>query len=178
MELFLPSLFIFLIATIIIVFLLPKFSPILILSFCVILLILGVYHHFKLFHNEYAQSTWQDQLKLFAPGIMLTVIIIYVLFSILTFFTGGKVPVPTVPDIELPPANTATNMVTSTINNVLQTVTPNTMKTNGNANQPKNNGTNNGTNKGNNITKLNNETGTNNKNQPNENVTRSFLATI
>lgn len=166
MEFFLPSLLIFLIATVIIVFLLPKLSPLIIVTFAAILMTLGIYHHFKLFWNEYRQSTWQDQLKLFAPGIMLAVIIVYILFAILMFFTGGKVPIPEMPKFELPPANTATNGVTSAINSVLQTVTPNTMKTN---------------NTGNTNTNTNTTTNTkreNNTNKKNNNVTRSFLATI
>lgn len=172
MEFFLPSLLIFLIATVVIVFLLPKLSPLLIVTFAAILLTLGVYHHFKLFWNEYQQSTWQDQLKLFAPGIMLAIIIVYVLFSILMFFTGGKVPVPEMPKVELPPANTATNMVTSTINNVLQTVTPNAMKTNNTGNT--------GNNRGNTSNESANNRGnnTNKGNGKNNNLTRSFLATI
>jgi hypothetical protein len=176
MELFLPSLFVFLLATIIIVFLLPKLSPILVLSVATLFLAFGIYHHFKLFRNEYAQSTWQDQLKLFAPGIMLTIIIVYVLFSILMFFTKGEVPVPSIPSVELPPANTATNVVTSAINNVLQTVTPNTMKTNTNNTNRRNNEPNTNTNKNRNETA--NNTGNENKNKGNENLTRSFLATI
>lgn len=169
MELYLPSLFVFLLATVVIVFFLPKLSPAIIATLAAGLLGVGIYHHFSVFWNEYKQSTWQDQLKLFAPGIMLAMIIIYVLFSILTIFTGGKVPVPSMPNVELPPANTATNVVTSAINNVLQTVTPNSMKTNNNGNTANNRGNN----------KSGNETSGNNKgNNKGNNLTRSFLATI
>lgn len=186
MEFFLPSLFIFLLAVIVISFVVPRMSPMIIIAMSAVLLGFGVYHHFKLFWNEYKQSTWQDQLRLFAPGIMLTVIIIYVLFALLMFFTGGSVPVPPMPKIELPPANTATNIVTETINNIISPIMPtnNTITTNKPANNtsstnrpvnnitssaPANNRNKPANNKGNTAPKQNN--------RGNE-VSRSFLATI
>jgi hypothetical protein len=151
MEFFLPSLFIFLLAVIVISFVVPRMSPMIIIGMSAVLLGFGVYHHFKLFWNDYKQSTWQDQLRLFAPGIMLTVIIIYVLFSLLMFFTGGSVPVPPMPKVELPPANTATNFVTETINNIISPIMPN-----------------NTTPKSNNTTRVNEASTANNKNKGNQ----------
>lgn len=168
MELFLPSLFIFLLATIVITFIVPRMSPIIIAVMAAALLAFGVYHHFTLFWNEYKQSTWQDQLKLFAPGIMLAIIIVYVLFSIVMFFTGGSVPIPSMPEMVLPSANTATNRVTSTLNNIIQPLMPNNNKDEA----PR----------GNNSNALKNNSKNNNKNNVKDNgknnVTRSFLATI
>lgn len=189
MEFFLPSLFIFLLAVIVISFVVPRMSPMIIIGMSAVLLGFGVYHHFKLFWNEYKQSTWQDQLRLFAPGIMLTVIIIYVLFSLLMFFTGGSVPVPPMPKIEFPPANTATNLVTETINNIISPIMPNnTAKppNNGVKNEAPANNKNKGNQGNNQGAKGNNQgqQGANNKgngSKPNNrgnNVTRSFLATI
>ena len=195
MEFFLPSLFIFLLAVIVISFVVPRMSPMIIIGMSAVLLGFGVYHHFKLFWNEYKQSTWQDQLRLFAPGIMLTVIIIYVLFSLLMFFTGGSVPVPPMPKIELPPANTATNVVTETINNIIAPIMPNnTAKPANNGTKPANeappsapaNNKNKGNQGNNQGAKANNQAqqGANNKgntakqNNKGNNVTRSFLATI
>jgi hypothetical protein len=193
MEFFLPSLFIFLLAVIVISFVVPRMSPMIIIGMSAVLLGFGVYHHFKLFWNEYKQSTWQDQLRLFAPGIMLTVIIIYVLFSLLMFFTGGSVPVPPMPKIELPPANTATNVVTETINNIIAPIMPNnTAKPANNTAKPANetpappannrnraNGQgNNQTSRTNNTTQSNNKGNTSKPNNKGNNVSRSFLATI
>jgi hypothetical protein len=190
MEFFLPSLFIFLLAVIVISFVVPRMSPMIIIGMSAVLLGFGVYHHFKLFWNEYKQSTWQDQLRLFAPGIMLTVIIIYVLFSLLMFFTGGSVPVPPMPKIELPPANTATNVVTETINNIIAPIMPNNTAKPANepsappannrnkANQANGQG-NNQTSKGNNTAiQSNNKGNTTKPNNKGNNVSRSFLATI
>ena len=144
-------------------------SPVIIIGMSAVLLGFGVYHHFKLFWDEYKQSTWQDQLRLFAPGIMLTVIIIYVLFSILMFFTGGSVPVPSMPNVELPSADTATNVVTEAINTMIAPLMPsnNTSKpANNNAAKPANNNA---------AKPANNNSKPNSKNN---NVSRSFLATI
>jgi hypothetical protein len=179
MELFLPSLLLFLIAIIAVAFFLPRMSPLIIVLLSAGLLGVGVYHHFNLFWDDYKQSTWQEQLRVFAPGIMLILVVLYVLYALLTVFTGGQVPVPPMPNIELPSAESATNVVTETINNALQAVMPanNGRKNNnaganntaGQANRRNNNGGENG-NRGN----ENNR----NKNKAENNVTRSFLATI
>ena len=172
MEFFLPSLFIFLLAVIVISFIVPRMSPVLIIGMSAILLGFGVYHHFKLFWDEYKQSTWQDQLRLFAPGIMLTVIIIYVLFSILMFFTGGSVPVPSMPNVELPSAETATNVVTEAINTIIAPLMPSnnvTKQANNNTTKQANN-----TSDTPNIKRDNNTRPAN----KNNNISRSFLATI
>lgn len=177
MEFFLPSLFIFLLAVIVISFVVPRMSPMIIIAMSAVLLGFGVYHHFKLFWNEYKQSTWQDQLRLFAPGIMLTVIIIYILFSLLMFFTGGSVPVPSMPKIEFPPANTATNIVTETINNIIAPIMPNNTAKPANETPapPANN-----RNRANNQTQQapNNKGNNSKSNNKSNNVSRSFLATI
>ena len=179
MELFLPSLLLFLIAIIAVAFFLPRMSPLIIVLLSAGLLGVGVYHHFNLFWDDYKQSTWQEQLRVFAPGIMLILVVLNVLYALLTVFTGGQVPVPPMPNIELPSAESATNVVTETINNALQAVMPaNNGRKNNNAganntagqtNRKNNNGGENG-NRGN----ENNR----NKNKAENNVTRSFLATI
>jgi hypothetical protein len=182
MELFLPSLLLFLIAVIVIAFLLPRMSPLIIVLLSAGLLGVGVYHHFNLFWDDYKQSTWQDQLRAFAPGIMLILIVLYVLYALLTVFTGGQVPVPSLPSVELPSAETATNVVTETINNALQAVMP---ANNGRKNNGGNTGNNaggetnrrNGNGSGNGNTSAN-ESANKNKNKNGNNVTRSFLATI
>ena len=78
MELFLPSLLLFLIAIIAVAFFLPRMSPLIIVLLSAGLLGVGVYHHFNLFWDDYKQSTWQEQLRVFAPGIMLILVVLYV----------------------------------------------------------------------------------------------------
>jgi len=119
MELFLPSILIFLLAMVVVMVLIPQFSPIIIVTLAIALLIGGMYNHFSMFMNEYRQSTWQKTLLLFAPGIFIIAIFIYLFFAIGTFFTGGKVPVPTLPEMSNPSANSATNSLTSSINDTM-----------------------------------------------------------
>jgi hypothetical protein len=116
MELFLPSVLVFLVTAAIVFILIPRFSPLIIVTLAIALLLLGTYHHFEVFWNEYRQSTWQDTLKIFAPTLILIAIFVYLLFVILSFFTGGAVPVPPMPNIQMPSAESATNAVTAAIN--------------------------------------------------------------
>jgi hypothetical protein len=170
MELFLPSVLVFLLAAGVVIALLPRFSPLIIVTLAIALLFVGTYHHFQIFWNEYRQSTWQDTLKTFAPTLILLAIFAYLLFVILSFFTGGSVPVPSMPTIQMPAADTATNAVTAAINRSINAVSnastniSNIISNNSNAT------TNNNSNRG------SNNNGGNNRGR--EGPTRSFLATI
>lgn len=165
MELFIPSLFVFLLAAVVVIVLVPRFSPLIIVSLAIALLVAGTYHHFHLFWNEYRQSTWQDTLKIFAPTLILIAIFVYLLFVILSLFTGGSVPVPAMPNIQMPEAETATNALTAGLNRGISAIT-NMANNVGNtlANVATNNANRNGNNR--------------NGNRANEGPTRSFLATI
>ena len=160
MELFLPSILVAILASLIVIFLIPRLSPILIVIIASILLYVGMTQHFSMFWDEYKQSTWQQNLKLFAPGIMIAAIVIFVLYGILSFFKGGIVPIPSMPAMEMPSANTATNPVTAAINTVMNTV-HNAVNNLGSVSR--NNQSNNGTRKIN--------------NNANSGPTRSYLAT-
>jgi len=122
MQLFFPSVLLVLIAFLIIFLIMPRFSPLVIVSISAVLLVAGTYNHFTTFWNEYQQSTWQNNLKLFAPGIFIALLLVYVFLAISSFFTGGSVPVPTLPAIELPSAESATNPVTAAINSTMNGV--------------------------------------------------------
>jgi hypothetical protein len=163
MELFLPSVLVFLVAAAVAVALVPRFSPLVIVTLAIALLFVGTYHHFQVFWNEYRQSTWQDTLKLFAPTLILVAIFIYLLFVILSFFTGGAVPVPPIPNIQMPAAETATNAVTAALNRGINAVN--------NAGSVISNSVNN-------IGSLSNNANRGNNRGNNEGPTRSFLATI
>jgi hypothetical protein len=119
MELFLPSILIFLLAMIVVMVFIPQFSPIIIVTLSIVLLVAGMYNHFSMFWDEYRQSTWQQSLTMFAPGIIIIAIFVYLFFAIGSFFTGGSVPVPSMPDLSIPSAETATNALTSTINDTM-----------------------------------------------------------
>lgn len=94
MELFLPSLAVIFFVTIVLFMWLPKLTPIIMASLALAMLVVGVYHHWQMFSTEYRLSTWQEQLKLFAPGIFIGVTLLIIIYTILAVFTGGEVPVP------------------------------------------------------------------------------------
>jgi predicted membrane protein len=181
MELFLPSILIFLLAMIVVMVLIPQFSPIIIVTLAIVLLIGGMYNHFSMFMNEYRQSTWQKTLLLFAPGIFIIAIFIYLFFAIGTFFTGGKVPVPTLPEMSNPSANSATNTLTSSINNTMNATKSmlgfgeNNSTKKANNEEPRNNTV--GRLKRPNNAKNNNTNNNRNNSEPNS-ITRSQLAAV
>lgn len=174
MEFFIPSIFIFLVAIGTSFALAPRLTPIVVAILSIGLLVFAVYSHYKMFAAEYRLSTWQDSLKIYAPALMIGAIIIFIIYSIIALFSKGEVPVPQVPSVNMPPANTATNKVTETINNTTESIGNMFNNLKGSVNENvlnKFNLTGNTTNKrnNNNINKSNMY-----KNQ----LTRSFLETI
>jgi len=120
MELFLPSVLVFILAALMVFLVLPRLSPLLLVMMAIVLVVVGTYHHFKMFWDEYRQSTWQESLKIFAPGIIIAMIFVYLFFAIASFYMGGKASAA--PNMELPPANSATNPLTAAINTTLGAV--------------------------------------------------------
>ena len=99
MQFFLPGLALFLFSIAITYFLAPYATPMVASILSIIFLSYGVYDHYKLFASEYRLSTWQDAWKIYAPFIMVGAIILYVIYGIMAFFSGGKVPVPSMPSV-------------------------------------------------------------------------------
>lgn len=118
MELYLPSLAVFFLVMLLLFTIVPKLSPFIMTSLAAVLLAFGIYQHKHMFAEEYRLSTWQESWKIFAPGVFIGAVIILILYTIITAFSGVEVPVPTMPNITLPPAETATNAMTSTLNNI------------------------------------------------------------
>ena len=73
-----------------------------------------------MFASEYRLSTWQDGLKNYAPAVMIIAIIMFLLFAIVSFFSGLKVPIPAMP--ELPTSNSLATSVTSVYNSAASLV--------------------------------------------------------
>lgn len=176
MEFFIPGLLLFLVSIAVTFMVAPRFTPLVVALLSVVFLSYGVYDHYKMFSAEYRLSTWQDSLKIYAPALMIAAIIIFIIFSILSFFTKGSVPVPTVPTLTEPNQNTATNTIVNGLNRI-----GNMLGTNKNTNV-----VNNVNNKINNINKNRNNIlglGNNNNNKGNDSkknngLSRSFLETI
>jgi len=70
MELFLPSIAALLISALIVFLVLPRLGAPVLVGLSVVLLVFCLYNHYTLFASEYRLSTWQEQLKWYAPVIM------------------------------------------------------------------------------------------------------------
>lgn len=142
MEFFLPGLFVLLIGVLIAFFVIPRFSPVILAIISIVLLIAALYDHFRIFSYEYAYSTWQEQLKGYAPYVMVGALLITIIFYFMYIFGGGrpKANNSISEAIEnMPNANTATNPLTEAINNTLKAVN-NVVNGNGVANKKNNAG--------------------------------------
>jgi len=170
MEFFLPGLFLFLVSIAITALLAPKATPLIASFLSLAFLTYGVYHHHRLFAAEYRLATWQEGLKLYAPAVMIFAVVLVILYGVLSFFTSGQVPIPSLPSVSLPSANSLTNTITNSMETAVNSMN--------NALSFKGNGNGNG-----NGNSLMNSLGWNgNKNNKGSNnkggVTRSFLETV
>jgi hypothetical protein len=130
MEFFIPGLLLFLVSIAITFIVAPRFTPLVVALLSIVFLTYGVYDHYKMFAAEYRLSTWQQSLKIYAPAIMIGAIIIFIIFSILSFFTKGSVPVPSVPNVTEPNENSATNQIVNGLNTIGNMFTNNKNKNN------------------------------------------------
>jgi hypothetical protein len=174
MEFFIPGLLLFLVSIAISFIIAPRFTPLVVAILSIAFLTYGVYDHYKMFAAEYRLSTWQESLKIYAPAIMIGAIILFIIYSILAFFTKGSVPVPPIPNVTEPNENSATNQIMNSLNKVGNLFTNNK---NTNVVNEVNNKINNANKNRNDVLGLNNNKG-NNEGKKNNNISRSFLETI
>lgn len=177
MEFFLPGLFLFLISIAITALIAPKATPMIASVLSILFLTYGVYHHYKLFASEYRLATWQEGLKLYAPAVMILAVILVVVYGVLSFFTSGQVPVPSLPNVSLPSPNSITSSLTNSMNSIANSMNNALSFGNGNGNKANGNSL---------MNSLGNSLGLNgNNNKANGNsnknkggITRSFLETV
>jgi len=140
MEFFIPGLLIFLVAISIAIVIVPQTTPMIAAVLSILFLAYGVYDHYLLFAPEYRLSTWQDGIKIYAPFIMLAGIILFVIYFIFAFFTGGEVPVPkmempAMPAMpEMPTFNAIKNATNNAINNTVNGTNKKSTNTKSNTN--------------------------------------------
>jgi hypothetical protein len=157
MEFFLPSILFLLIAAAIVFFVIPRFGPLVLAIVSLVLLTIGMYNHYTLFQNEYRASTWQLGLVAFAPYIMIGVVIVMIILYLTYLLPSGatsSAPNVKANTINLPPPETATNVITEGVNNAIRaaapvanikvntTNQPNTLNNNNNINNISNNNNN------------------------------------
>ena len=90
MELFIPSLFAIVLAAVIVMYALPRLSPVVLGVVAIVLLILAAYHHYTFFGAEYQISTWQLPLIQYAPYLLIGGLVIFMLFFIINFIGTGS----------------------------------------------------------------------------------------
>ena len=171
MEFFLPGLFLFLVSLAVTFMIAPKATPAMASILSLAFLSYGVYHHHKLFSSEYRLSTWQEGLKIYAPAVMIFAIILFILYGVLSFFTSGQVPIPSLPNVALPSPNSITGAFTNSmesIGNSMTNVVNNVVSLGNNKNRNGNSL----------ITSIGNSLGLNGNKKNGNNVSRSFLETV
>ena len=139
MQFFLPSLIAFILAAMVVFAVLPRLAGPTLVGLSVLILGFALYQHVTLFKSEYALSTWQDQLKFYAPFVMVAGLLlsVFIYFGVLSGGSTAALPTPTLPiSPVLPPANTATNPLTAALNtgirNIASPFIANNITTNGN----------------------------------------------
>jgi predicted membrane protein len=131
MEFFLPSILVLLVAAAIVFFVIPRFGPLVLAVVSLILLGIGIYNHYSMFQNEYRLSTWQLGAVVYAPYILIGVVILMIILYLTYLLPSGSsassnntsanvnVKANT---INLPPPETATNVITEGANNAIRAV--------------------------------------------------------
>jgi hypothetical protein len=146
MELFIPSLFAIVLAALIVMYALPRLSPVVLGILALVLLVLAAYNHYTFFGAEYHISTWQLPLVQYAPYIMIGLLVVFMLFFIINFIGTGSsaaaAPIAAMNESVNKVANTAATNVVNAVNTIVNNVKNNTIAaTNANkpANKPANN---------------------------------------
>lgn len=130
MELFIPSLVAIILAALIVIFLLPRLSPIILGVVALIFLVLAAYQHFTFFSSEYANSTWQLPLVTYGPYLLLGGLVLFLIFFIVNFIgtgsTEANAPVQKMNEAinrvteQIPSVEEATEAVKNTANNAMK----------------------------------------------------------
>jgi hypothetical protein len=121
MELFIPSLFVLLIAGLFSFLIIPRLSVPIVLFVSMIILVYVLRNHYSLFYNEYRYSTWQYTLKQYAPYVMILFLFI-IIFTSSSFASFDGISEPPTSFSPLPPASTATNPITSALNTGMRSI--------------------------------------------------------
>jgi predicted PurR-regulated permease PerM len=122
MELFIPGLLLFFCVIVFSFLMIPRFTPLVVAIVSIVVLVFAVQQHYNMFEEEYRLSTWQESFKMYAPAIMIIAIILFIIYSILTLFTKGSVPVPSLPSMPVASPDSITGQLSTTLNKVATSV--------------------------------------------------------
>jgi hypothetical protein len=119
MEFFLPSIFAMMLAFFVSRHFFTRGTSLITLGILALLLLLfTVYNHYSFFATEYRIMTWADTAKQFAPTLLVSLVIVFMI-GYLLFAAGIKPGGLSMPSSVLPPGSTATNALTRGINDGL-----------------------------------------------------------
>ena len=119
MEFFIPGLLFFIVIVVFTFVMAPRATPMIAAVLSIVFLMFGIYDHQQRFASEYRLSTWQDGIKIYAPFLMIAAIILFIIYGMIAFFTGGSVPVP---NVTIPSITEVTNGLRESINNTVNTI--------------------------------------------------------
>lgn len=133
MELFIPSILALIIAAVIVMFVLPRLSSVVLGSLALVFVIIAAYQHYNFFYTEYRQSTWQMPLLQYAPYLLLGGLVLFLIFFSINFIgtnTNAQAAAPLVAmnaavervANQAPTVAGVTNAVTNAANNALKAV--------------------------------------------------------
>jgi len=103
MELFLPSLLLFVLAAILILGVYPYMSTFILAVLAALTLGLAVYHHQQFFQDEYRNITWKDALQGSSGSILIGILVVFMIGFLLNLL--GKWIWPSKKDTQPMPAN-------------------------------------------------------------------------
>ena len=92
MELYIPSFTAAVIAAIIIIYVFPNFTPVVLASFAAAALAYGVYYHYIMFGSEYSSMTLVDAIRNSASFVMVSVVILFLIGYLLSMYRSKPAP--------------------------------------------------------------------------------------
>jgi hypothetical protein len=92
MQFFIPSLILIVLAAVIVMFVIPRLSPVILGVLALVFLLAAIFQHYYMFGTEYRLSTWQLPLTdpMYVPYILLGILILFLLFFIINFIGTGS----------------------------------------------------------------------------------------
>ena len=118
MQLYIPTIFVVLLAMVVIIGVIPRMSPIIIVSFSIIALVYTAHNHYKMFKGEYANISIGNALTALAPFLIVGAILFFILGYLLYLINRNKTPSLPVSE-PAPSSQSATNPLTYAVSNVL-----------------------------------------------------------
>jgi hypothetical protein len=119
MEVFIPSLILFLTAAIISVAVFPQLTPMILATIAVLALVAAAHNHYSLFGKEYQFMSLTSSAGVAAPYLLVGAVIIGILGYLLFLIGAGKKMNMVAPSSTIPPPETSTNYLTEAIGNGL-----------------------------------------------------------